>query len=293
MNRNRVILFFGAAWLAAGLLSWLIFRRATAPSARDTVQVVAAARELPIGRRLTSADLKVAEVARKDLPAGHIANTSDVVERAVLVPLSANELVLESKLAPKQGGEGLTAIIEPGKRAVTVQVNETIGVAGFVQPGSKVDVMFTRALPNGDGAAITILQNATVLAYGRNLQRPASRPGEPVPPAAASSGPLATVTLLVTPDDATRLALATQRGKIQLALRNPLDTDTPESAAVFSDDLGIWEQDRNPRSSARRSQPAPPDQVEAPRPLLRPRDPKEGKVVVKVFRGTKLTEEIF
>lgn len=291
MNRNRVFLLFGAAWLAAGLLSWMIFRRATAPSARDTVQVVAAARELPIGRRLTAADLKLSEVARKDLPAGHIANTSDVVERAVLLPLSANELVLESKLAPKLGGEGLTAIIEPGMRAVTVQVNETIGVAGFVQPGTKVDVMFTRALPNGDGAAITILQNATVLAYGRTLQRPASRPGESAPPVAAPTGAQATVTLLVTPDDATRLALATQRGKIQLALRNPLDTQTPESSAVFSDDLGIWEQDRNPRSRANRQieSPEPPKVIASPKP----RDPKEGKVVVRVFRGTKLTEEIF
>jgi len=292
MNRNRVILLFGAAWLAAGLLSWMIFRRATAPSSHDTVQVVAAARELPLGRRLVAADLKLAEVARKDLPAGHIVNTSDVVERAVLVPLSPNELVLEGKLAPKQGGEGLTAIIEPGKRAVTVQVNETISVAGFVQPGSKVDVMFTRALPSGDGAAITILQNATVLAYGRNLQRPAAKPGETAP-APVPTGALATVTLLVTPDDATRLALATQRGKIQLALRNPLDAQTPEASPVFSDDLGIWEQDRNPRTASHRGGPTPSEPVEAPKPPPKPKDPREGKVVVKVFRGSKLTEEIF
>jgi len=286
MNRNRVLMLFGVAWLAAGLLSWMIFRRATAPSAHDTVQVVAAARELPIGRRLVAGDLKLAEVARKDLPAGHIANTSDVVERAVLVPLSANELVLESKLAPKLGGEGLTAIIEPGKRAVTVQVNETIGVAGFVQPGTKVDVVFTRALPNGDSAATTILQNVTVLAFGRNLQRPSQKPGEA--PAAPVSGPLTTVTLLVSPEEAARVALATQRGKIQLALRNPLDTETKEAEAVYAEDLGIAEPERGPRGPVAAPQPA-----EAPKPPPKPKDPKEGKVVVKVFRGTKLTEEIF
>ncbi len=286
MNRNRVILFFGAAWLAAGLLSWMIFRRATAPSARDTVQVVAAARELPVGRRLAAADLKLAEIARKDLPVGHIANTSDVLARAVLLPLSANELILESKLAPKQGGEGLTAIIEPGKRAVTVQVNETIGVAGFVQPGTKVDVVFTRSLPNGDSAATTILQNVTVLAFGRNMQRPSQKPGDP--PAAPVSGPLATVTLLVTPEEAARVALATQRGKIQLALRNPLDNETTEAQAVYAEDLGIAEPERGPRGPV-----AAPPPVEAPKPPPKPKDPKEGKVVVKVFRGTKLTEEIF
>jgi pilus assembly protein CpaB len=285
MNRNRVVLLFGVAWLAAGLLSWMIYRRATAPSSRDTVQVVAAARELPAGRRLAAADLKMAEVARKDLPAGYQARIPDVLERAVLLPLSANELVLESKLAPKQGGEGLTAIIEPGKRAVTVQVNETIGVAGFVQPGSKVDVVFTRSLPNGDSAATTILQNVTVLAFGRNLQRPSQKPGE-APPAPVS-GPQATVTLLVTPEEAARLALATQRGKIQLALRNPLDTETPEAEPVYAEDLGIAEPERGPRGPALAPQPA------APLPPPKPKDPKEGKVVVKVFRGTKVSEDIF
>jgi len=287
MNRDRVILFFAAAWLMAGLLSWMIYSRMTAPSSRETVQVVAASHELPVGRRLTVADLKLADVARKDLPAGYISKLSDAAERAVLFPLGSNELVLESKLAPKQGGEGLIAIIEPGKRAVTVQVNETIGVAGFAQPGNKVDVLFTRSLPDGDGAAITVLQNVTVLAYGRNLQRPQQKPGEPAPAAAATSGPQATVTLLVTPDEAARLALATQRGKIQLALRNPLDTQTAEASPVFADDLGIWEPARGRgRSSA-------PDPEIKPLAPAKPRDPKEGKVVVKVFRGNKVSEEIF
>ncbi len=287
MTRQRVWMMFGIAWLFAALVSWMVYH--TKPSSRDAVQVAGAAREVPVGQRIVDADLKIVEIARKDVPAGAILHREDAVGRAVLFKLEANEPVLESKLAPKLGGEGLTAMIEPGKRAVSVQVNETIGVAGFVQPGSKVDVLFTRSLQNGDAAATTILQNVAVLAYGRNLQHPT--------PASDAKQPVitpqgVTVTLLVTQEEAERLTLAVQRGKIQLALRNPLDNEEVETTAVYADDLGIAEPQRNIRPQV--------VEVVAPKPVVvapllpsRPKDPNEGKIVIKVFRGNKATEDIF
>jgi pilus assembly protein CpaB len=281
-------MMFGICWLFAALISWAVYRQATAPSSRDAVQVAGAAREVPVGQKLVEADLKIIEIARKDLPSGAILHREDAVGRAVLFKLEANEPVLDSKLAPKLGGEGLTAMIEPGKRAVSVQVNETIGVAGFVQPGSKVDVLFTRSLQNGDAAATTILQNVAVLAYGRNLQRPTAASDAKQPPQITGQG--VTVTLLVTQEEAERVALAVQRGKIQLALRNPLDSKQEEQTAVYADDLGISEPVRNV--------PRPPV-VEAPKPVAvvvappKPKDPREGRVVIKVFRGNKASEDIF
>ncbi len=286
MTRQRVWILFGIAWLSAALLSLAVYSRATAPSSRDLVLVVAAAREVPMGRRLAITDLKQVEVARKDLPPGHFLKVADAVDRAALFTLAASELVLEGKLAPKAGGEGISAIIEPGKRAFTVQVNEMIGVAGFAQPGAKVDVLFTRNLANGDGASTTILQNVTVLAYGRNLQRPVqtAQAGQAAPAPVSASAQQTTVTLLVTQEEAQKLALAMQRGKIQLALRNPLDKDSPETSAVYAEDLGIAEE-------IKETKPAPAPVI--PRELLKPRDPKAGKIVVKVFRGNKVSEEIF
>jgi pilus assembly protein CpaB len=277
------------AWLFAGLISWIVYRQATRPSSRDVIQVAAAARPVPVGQKIVDADLKIMEVARKDLPSGAILHRTDAVGRAVLFQLEANEPVLESKLAPKEGGEGLTAMIEPGKRAVSVQVNETIGVAGFVQPGSKVDVLFTRALQNGDAAATTILQNVAVLAYGRNLQRPTAASDAKQPPQISAQG--VTVTLLLTQEEAERVALAVQRGKIQLALRNPMDNKEVEQTAVYADDLGIVEPEKNVvRPRVIEAEPRP---VAAPIPPPRPKDPKDGKVVIKVFRGNKASEDIF
>jgi Flp pilus assembly protein CpaB len=170
MQRHRILVFFAVAWVSALVLSWWVYRKATAPAQREWVRVVAATRDVSIGRRLAAPDLKLVEVERKDLPQGAYTKISDVVDRAVVSPVMASELVLERKLAPKGGGEGLTALIEPGMRAVAVQVNDMSGVAGFVQPGTRVDVLFVRMLSNGDAASTTILQNVKVIAYGKQLE---------------------------------------------------------------------------------------------------------------------------
>lgn len=277
MQRHRVLVAFGIAWLSAFLLSWWVYKRSTGPQARDVVSVVAAAQDLPIGRRIRPEDLKLIAVERKDLPKGIFVKTADLVDRAIAIPVAANELVLTGKLAAKGTGEGLTSLIEPGTRAISVQVNEISGVSGFIQPGTRVDVLFTRVFSNGDAATTTLLQNVKVIAYGKQFD-----PGAKPDPRDTSRPTVAT--LLVTQEEAERLVLASQRGRIQLVLRNGLDDEIMAAAdPTKAADLGIEE----PRK------PAPPPPVPYPTTTalqkLMKQEPEPR--VVRIYRADKLTEE--
>src|SRR5438046_5079042 len=261
MQRQRVLIAFGIAWMTALFLSWWVYKKTTARQPRDLITVAAAAHDLAIGRRIQADDLKLVTLDRKDLPRGVFVKTTDVVDRAVAVPIVAGEIVLNGKLAPKGSGEGLTALIEPGMRAVSVQVDEISGVSGFIQPGTRVDVLFTRTFSNGDAATTTILQNVRVIAYGRQLD-PAGKldPRDTARPTVA--------TLLVTQDQAQKLVLAQQRGRIQLVLRNGLDDEVNEfTDPIESADLGIEE----PRKIRPAPQPPPPVRpVVVPDPPAKP-----------------------
>src|SRR5213594_1501153 len=281
MQRQRVLIAFGIAWLTALLLSWWVYKKTTtAPQPRDLITVAAAARDLPIGKRIETADLKLVTLDRKDLPRGVFVKTSDVVDRAVAVPIFAGEIVLNAKLATKGSGDGLTALIEPGMRAVSVQVNEISGVSGFIQPGTRVDVLFTRTFSNGDAATTTILQNIKVIAYGRQLD-----PGAKVDPRDTSRPTVAT--LLVTQEEAQKVVLAQQRGRIQLVLRNGLDDKVDEFFdPVAAGDLGI-EEPRRPQP------PVPVRPIPPPEPPLRPNPSKAAKAdddthTVRIYRGEKM-----
>jgi len=143
--------------------------------------------------------------------------------------LAENEPVLEGKLAPKESGAGLSATIPEGLRGVCVAVNEVVGVAGFVTPGTMVDVLVTgRMLGGGQGDITrTILENIRVLAAGQKVQQ--DREGKPQT--------VAVITLLVTPDEASKLTMASTDGKIQLALRNTVDTKKIDPPTILQADL--------------------------------------------------------
>src|SRR6266849_2768135 len=113
MQQHRVLIAFGIAWLSALSLSWWVYKKTTAPQARDLVSVAAAAHDLAIGKRIQTDDLRLITLDRKDLPKGVFLKTTDLVDRAVTVPIIAGEVVLNGKLAAKGSGEGLTALIEP------------------------------------------------------------------------------------------------------------------------------------------------------------------------------------
>jgi len=194
------------------LVSYYVYGRlrvtASQNSNLNVAPVVVAAGDIEIGAKLKPGDLRVVTLPQASVPPGAFASPSKVVGRGAILPISKGDFVLPNKLAAVDAGSGLPSMIPPGMRAVSVRVNDVVSVAGFVQPGARVDVMDT-----SNGGTVTVLQNVAVIAVGTSLlERLAGEQSSPV------------ITLLVSPDDAQKLALASQEGKIQLALRNPLDT---------------------------------------------------------------------
>jgi len=181
--------------------------------------VIVAAEDLQVGTRVDEHDIKVIRIPATDLPPGAPRKRSDVLGHGVIVPISKGEFILPNRLAGENAGSGLPSLIPPGMRAVSVRVNEVVSVAGFVTPGTRVDVLLTGTPgAGGEEQTTTVLQNVAVLASGHTLERTATGEAQNT----------AVITLLVSPDDAQRLTLASSEGHIQLALRNPLDTKQDE-----------------------------------------------------------------
>jgi pilus assembly protein CpaB len=234
MNNNRLIVGLIVAVVIALLFSTFVYRQfkqaATAKPVAMQNLVVAAA-PLQLGTRLDASNLRVIPWPMNQPVAGMFTRIEDCANRAVITNLAENEPVLESKLAPKESGAGLPATIPEGMRAVSVAVNEVVGVAGFVIPGTMVDVLVTGQMQGQGNNKITrtILENVRVLAAGQKIEQ--DREGKP------QTVPV--ITLLVTPDEATKLTMGATEGKIQLALRNTIDTkkNDPEpilQAVLFS-----------------------------------------------------------
>lgn len=231
MNRSRLILIGFVALALGAFVSFVVYRNLQSRAAVDNrpgVDVVMAAGNLQVGAKIEEKDLKVVRLPAGDLPPHTYQKTSSVVGRGVVLPISQGEFILPNKLAAENAGAGLPSLIPPGMRAVSVRVNDTTAVAGFVLPGTRVDVLLT-GNPGGSGEqqTTTVLENVAVIATGQKLERNST--GDP------QSAPV--ITLLVSPDDAQKLTLASSQGHIQLALRNPLDTRQEDLAAVRSGSL--------------------------------------------------------
>ncbi len=278
MNRTR-LLFIGVVALGLGaLLSSMVYKRLqsrTAAPQKPSVDVVVAANDLQVGSKLEDRDLKVVNWPAEGLPDGVIHQKARAIGRGVLQPISKGEFILTNKLADKDVA-GLPALIPPGMRAVSVRVNDVIAVAGFVLPGTRVDVLLTgNPGAGGDSVTTTVLSNVAVLATGQKLERNAA--GEPQNSAV--------ITLLVSPEAAQKLTLASQQGRIQLALRNPLDTEQVKIASVRNGALynGVLP----PASDAPRV-PAKVKHVKtAPAPA------KPGPYTIEVIRGNEKKEVNF
>ncbi len=224
MNRTR-LLMIGVLALALGLFtSTYVYKnlQARSGSAEVGVDVMVAANDLQVGARVEEHDLKIIKIPGSDLPPGAPRRRADVLGHGVILPISKGEFILLNKLAGENAGSGLPSLIPPGMRAVSVRVNDIVSVAGFVTPGTRVDVLLTGTPSStGEQQTTTVLQNVAVIAAGHTLERTAT--GDPQN--------TAVITLLVSPDDAQRLTLASSEGHIQLALRNPLDTRQDEVAS--------------------------------------------------------------
>jgi pilus assembly protein CpaB len=178
MNRTR-LLMIGALALALGaVVSLSVYKnlQGRGPSTVETgADVIVAANDIQVGARVEDHDVRVAKFPVSGLPAGSYSKKSQVLGRGVIIPVSKGEFLLPSKLAPENAGSGLPSLIPPGMRAVSVRVNEVVSVAGFVAPGTRVDVLLT-GTPNGssESQTTTVLQNVAVIASGHTLERNAA-----------------------------------------------------------------------------------------------------------------------
>jgi pilus assembly protein CpaB len=296
MRSRMLIVAVVALGLALGI-TFFIYRLLQSrmnPAEEPTTAVVVASADIPLGTRLSKDNVKLAKWPKANPIEGGFSDIEEVIDRANMIPIQMNEPILESKLAPKEAGAGLTAVIPEGMRALSIQVNNIIGVAGFVIPGSHVDLILIGTPPSevegarsGQPASKIILENLEVIAAGQNVQR--SVDGKPQT--------VQVVTLLVTPEQAQRVSLATGEGRIQLALRNPMDEEAVAPPMVVQAQLYTGE-----TMEGAVKEPAPPQPVHkrpapagvAPAaPQLVAKAPEPRIVVVEVIRGANRSSQTF
>lgn len=214
-------LAFGAAWVAR---TWLQARLAPQASSPD-VTVVVAAMEIPFGTVVESRHLKTVQLPRSVPVADHFDKPEDLVGYTALQKAVAGEILLKAHFADHAAGSTLAALLKPDMRAVTVRVDDVIGVGGFLLPGNHVDVVASRMVDNNQRAVSqTVLRNLNVLAVDQTASQDKEQPVV-----------VRAVTLEVTTRQAEVLVKARDEGKIQLTLRNPRDNDaTTEEPEVVA-----------------------------------------------------------
>jgi pilus assembly protein CpaB len=258
----RVFMVLVLAITAGGALAFGTYNFMQQTPARaasiPTRPVVVAAADLDVGAELRREDIRVIDWPANAVPSTAIGDPKDVIGRGIILPVIENEPILPNKLASTDAGGGLPPAIPPGLRAISVKVNEVIGVAGYVLPGTRVDVVATVS-PTGQAGDMTskvVLTNVQVLAAGTKIERNGDR-DKPMP--------VSVVTLLVDPEEAERLTLASTEGKIQLALRNPLDKTMPITHGIRPAALlGFGAPTRTATTRTHVAAGAPPPVVVAP-----------------------------
>lgn len=279
----------GASLLLYRLMSKSVQIKASAPTAKITV----AAHNLDLGTMIKDTDLKVGDWTGT-VPPGALLKKEDAVGRGVVSAMYEGEPILESRLAPKGAGAGLPSMIPPGMRAVALHVNDVVGVAGFVVPGMRVDILISGNPPSGGGSlgtlTKTLLQNIEVLSAGQEFKKDVE--GKPIS--------VQVINVLVTPQQAEQLSLAANQTTIQLVLRNPLDTQVAKTnGAAVSQLFGALpkknatdlEQQQAPRPAVKRAKPvavAPPPPLMAKEP-----PPKPQTFVIEMIQGTHKAEQRF
>ncbi len=277
MNRRLVTILL-AAFVVAALCSVLVYRlvgmRIAAAKPQPSTRVVAAARDIKIGTVLSAPDLTTIQIMGT-VPKSAILDAKNAIGRGVTSTIYTGEPILDDRLAPMGSGGGLAATIKDGMRAIAVRVDQVVGVAGFVLPGMRVDVLISGVPPNSNQGGTnntqvrTVLQNIEVLSAGTDIQKDAE--GKPQQ--------VQVVNLLVTPEQAQVLALASNETRIQLVLRNPLDTKVAPVEGTAMTNLFL---DQN----APASKPKLTGRIA-------PRKPKEDSFTVTVINGTTKTENKF
>jgi pilus assembly protein CpaB len=235
MNRStRTLVVVVVAVAVAALASFSVYRAIQNMPVREvevrSLYQVVAARELPVGALITKDDVKLVPWPASSPVVKGFTKIEDVMNRGLIDGVVANEPLTEGKLAPLEAGGGLPPTITEGMRALSVKVNEVIGVAGYVVPGTRVDVIVTlRSSTANESMTRVVVSDIEVLTAGTRMDAAQARDGQPIP--------TNVVTLLVTPEDAERIALAANEGSIMLTLRNPLDRSPTKTAGVRTNAL--------------------------------------------------------
>jgi pilus assembly protein CpaB len=230
-KQHRTLIVVFVAVLTASLASVAMYQAIQRLGVREVevahTQVVVAAQTITMGTRLHENHLRLVDWPSRNPVRGAFSDPQKLIDRGVIVPIAENEPITENKIASLEAGAGLPPVIPEGMRAISVRVNEVIGVAGFVVPGCLVDVLVTvrtNSGPADEPMTRTVVSKVVVLTAGTRFDQEKSKDGEPIP--------TSVVTLAVLPDDAERIALAGNEGKITLALRNPLDVNSTETKGI-------------------------------------------------------------
>jgi pilus assembly protein CpaB len=279
MRNKRLIIALLAA-VTFGLIAALSVKQylLSAQAFSHTNDVVVAKVDIPMGTRIIPEQLVVAQFPTNVTPQGAIGRIdANLIGRVTTVAIAQRDPVTEVKLAPIGTAGGLQAVIPEGYRAMTVKVDDVVGISGFIMPGALVDIVVVIAPPKNDGGnekiSKIVLQNIKVLANGQNIDRPKNdREVERVK----------AVTLQVTPEQAEKLALASSEGKLQLVMRNAVDQadeQTPGAnkqrllsgeRATIAPEPGMGAEAKTAPSSVRRTAPANPRPRPIPRADLNP-----------------------
>ena len=285
MARIRIFIVLSLALVAGGTFAFGTYqyisavpKGGTAPGGVKTVAVIVAASDMDLGAEVRKEDIRAIQWPADAVPMGAFTNPDDLIGRGLIQPVAQNEVFLPGKLASKEAGAGLPPLLPEGYRALSVRVNDVVGVAGYVLPGTRVDVLATvnpTQRPE-DVQTKLILTNVQVLTAGTKIEHDDAE-GKPIQ--------VTVVTLMVDPGQAERLTLASTEGKIQLALRNPTDKGAPVTGGIRPAALMAGGYAPVVRSSSRSlGKPAAP----APAPRLEPAPAH----TVEIIRGDKRAQEV-
>ena len=279
MNSKRIVLAVALAVAIAGVFSFVVYnyQKKAKEATSKTVKVVAATKPMPAGSPITEDSIALIDWPASMAIPGHFEDVNLVKNRVVIYPIAEHQPILERDVAQAGSGIGLTVKIPEGMRAVSVRSNDVVGVAGFLYPGSHVDVLVTSRLDNSPTPLTqTILPNVEVLVAGQRI--------EPDPQGKPET--VNVVTLLLKPEDGEKLVLASSQGQIQFVLRNGADQNTPETKPVDMNDL-----------MAGVKKPVAPKAIVAPRrPVAKVEKEKPPQVVyyeVETIKGTNRSVEKF
>ncbi len=276
-DRSKTVILFSVAVLIAlfvAMLSYSYLQKSHAAKNKtmETQQVVVAAADLAWGTSLSREHVRQSNFLKESLPPGYYTDPAALDGRVILYPLKAGEPVLESRLAPAtMKGGGVAAVISPGKRAMAVKVDKVVGVAGFIHPGHRVDILVTLAQTAKQSTPITkiVLENILVLATGTEIEKT----GKQEKPSQVD-----VITLEVTPGEGEKLALAATEGKLQLALRNAGDKeDVVTKGTTIQALLSSYDSPG----------------VQKPKPRALPASTSEGPFTVELIKGNKVSQQTF